>query len=239
MNGTVTGASGGQAPMTNDWASSSGVTAARYRSAGPARQTDGMTSGVTGHLAFPADGFEARWSTGDQHHHDHHHDHHDVHHDDVTLRWENEAWTVTGHVESQQIEYVIRLTAQWQVSQFLLFRDLAEADLWLGTDGHGRWGEVNGAHRPDLDGGTDIALACTPFTHTIPIRRLPLRVGHGAELSVVHVDVETLGVVTAPVRYERLGQRHWRHEHDGAIIEFDVDEYGLPCDLGDTFRRVV
>ena len=28
----------------------------------------------------------------------------------------------------------------------------------LGTDGRGRWGEVNGAHRPELDGATDVAL---------------------------------------------------------------------------------
>lgn len=183
-----------------------------------------MSSHVTGHLALPADGFTARWSSGE-------------HGEELTLQWENEGWTAAGRVGSEQVEYVVRLTAQWQVSQFLLFRDLEEADLWLGTDGHGRWGEVNGAHRTDLDGATDVALACTPFTHAIPIRRLPLRVGHGAELSVLHIDVETLGVVPGPVRYERLADRHWRHEHGGAAVEFDVDRYGLPLDVGDRFRR--
>ena len=42
--------------------------------------------------------------------------------------------------------------------QFLLFRDLDEPDLWLATDGTGRWGEMNGAHRPELDGCYDVHL---------------------------------------------------------------------------------
>lgn len=185
-----------------------------------------MSSDVTGHLALPADGVTAQWSDGE-------------HDERVTLRWENEGWTATGTSESERIDYAVRLTAQWRVSQFLLFRDLEEADLWLGTDGQGRWGEVNGAHRPDLDGATDLFLACAPFTHAIPIRRLPLRTGHGAEISVLRIDVETLGVVPVKVRYERLADRRWLHGTDGDSIEFDVDEHGLPLDIGDRFRRVV
>lgn len=183
-----------------------------------------MNADVTGHLAVPADGLAVRWSTGE-------------HDDHLALRWENEGWTANGRVGEANIEYVLRLTAQWQVSQFLLFRDLEEADLWLGTDGQGRWGEVNGVHRTDLDGATDVALAVTPFPHTVPIRRLPLPVGSGAELSVLQIDVETLGVVPVPVRYERLGERRWRHQLDGETIEFDVDQYGLPLDVGNKVRQ--
>jgi len=183
-----------------------------------------MTSDITGHRALPADGLTTTWSSGD-------------HEQRLTLRWENEAWTATGVLGAERIEFVLRITAQWQVSQFLLFRDLEEADLWLGTDGHGRWGEVNGAHRTDLDGGTDIVLACSPFAHTLPIRRLPLAVGDAADLTGVHIDVETLGVVTAPVRYERVGDRRWRYVRDGATAEFEVDEFGIPLDFAEHVRR--
>ena len=181
---------------------------------------------MTGHRAIPADGTTVAWVTDDGEHGER-----------LTLNWENEGWTAAGTVGRENVEYVLRISAQWRVSQFLLFRDLEEADLWLGTDGQGRWGEVNGAHRTDLDGATDLALDITPFTHALPIRRLPLEVGHAAELSVAHVDVDTLGVVNRPVVYERLADRRWRHEVDGESTEFDVDEFGLPLAIPGRFRR--
>jgi hypothetical protein len=181
-----------------------------------------------GHLPFPADGFTASWATwdgdGDE---------------TVELRWENEAWTVTGHVGRERVDYVLRLSPMWQVRQFILFRDLEEPDLWLATDGHGRWGEMNGAHRVELDGCVDVDLPVTPFTNTLPIRRLPLHVGHTADVNVVHVDVETLEVSVDPQRYTRLDDRRWRFTHltSGWSQDFDVDRYGLVVDYPTLFRR--
>ena len=185
---------------------------------------------VTAHDAFPADGFEAAWETVDGAHTEH-----------LSLRWDNEAWTASGRVGAHDVEYVIRLSPLWQVRQFLLFRDLEEPDLWLGTDGAGRWGEVNGAHRPELDGTRDITLACTPFGHVLPIRRLPLEVGHAAEIRVLDIDVETLGVVPIEVVYERLGERRWhvrRPDTAGGDVDFEVDHHGVPTDVPGRFRRL-
>jgi len=153
--------------------------------------------------------------------------------------WENEAWTATGSVERENVQYVIRLSPMWQVRQFMLFRDLAEPDLWLGTDGHGRWGEMNGAHRTDLDGAYDVAMGCTPFTHTLPIRRVPLEIGDATELSVLQIDVGTLGVVPVRHVYERSARHRWRVTTDGATLEFEVDEFGVVTDLDGHFRRAV
>lgn len=180
------------------------------------------------HTALPADGYTARWQTWDT-----------VHTETLTLRWENEGWTASGEVERERIHYVFRLSPTWHVRQFLLFRDLDEPDLWLATDGHARWGEMNGAHRPELDGCHDIDLACTPFTKTLPIRRLPLDVGDEMELPVISIDVETLAVVPVRHRYRRTAHRRWRHERldTDASTEFDVDEYGLVLDHPDHFRR--
>ena len=188
-----------------------------------------MWAGVTTPLtAFPADGYTARWRTWD-------HEHAET----VTLRWENEGWTATGEVGREAVTYVLRMSATWQIRQFLLFRDLAEPDLWLGADGTGRWGEVNGAHRADLGGCTDIDLTCTPFTNTLPIRRLGLDVGAAADVRSVLVDVESLALVSTNQRYERLAPRRFRYANleSGFSIDLDVDEYGLVHDYPDHFRR--
>jgi hypothetical protein len=156
----------------------------------------------------------------------------------VTLTWDNEGWTASGNVSHHDVEYVIRLSPLWQVRQFLLFRDLDEPDLWLGTDGHGRWGEVNGAHRVDLDGGIDIALVVTPFTHAIPIRRMALDVGQEADTVLLHVDVETLGVVPAAATYRRTGTHEYAVTTEDGARTITVDDHGLPLDDEPRFRRL-
>ncbi len=186
------------------------------------------TAVTTALAAFPADGYTARWQRWEA-------DADEV----LTLRWENEAWTATGEVGRERVSYVLRLSPTWQVRQFLLFRDLDEPDLWLGTDGNGRWGEMNGDHRTDLDGCTELDLSCTPFTNTLPIRRLQLDVGDAADIAVAMIDVETLGVTKVRQRYHHVAERRWEYTNldSGATATFDVDRYGLVRDYPELFRR--
>jgi uncharacterized protein len=184
--------------------------------------------GVLAHTAFPADGFTARWQTWDC-----------AHEEVMTLRWENEGWTATGEVGREKIHYVVRLSPLWQVRQMLLFRDLEEPDLWLATDGSGRWGEMNGAHRTELDGCRDLDLGCTPFTMMLPVRRLPVDVGDEFEVPVIDVDVETLGVARSLRAFTRISARGWIYRESSSSIgrEITVDEYGLALDDPGRYRR--
>ena len=182
---------------------------------------------MSNYTALPASGHVARWTTWDGSD------------DEVTdFRWENEGWTISGLVSRERVQYVLRLSASWQVRQFLLFRDLDDPDLWLATDGTARWGEMNGARRIELDGCYDIDLPCTPFTSTLPIRRLTLQVGDDVELPVVGVDVETLEARAVIHRYMRLGTHRWAFARDDDSVEFDVDKHGLVIDYPGMFRRI-
>jgi hypothetical protein len=174
------------------------------------------------------DGYELTWTTWDG-----------DHSETLRLSWDNEAWTAVGRVGRERVEYVLRLAPTWYVRQFLLFRDLDDPDLWLAIDAAHRWGEINGSYRTEFDGCADIELSCTPFTATVPIRRLGLAVGEAADLDVIDVDVETLAARRTPVRYERLGERTYRRTvpAGGAAREFEVDEFGLVLDERDRFRR--
>jgi hypothetical protein len=175
---------------------------------------------------FPADGFDAAWTTWDG-----------GPGETLALRWENEAWTASIHSGRHAVDYVYRLSPMWQIRQLLLFRDLDEPDLWLGTDGHGRWGEVNGAHRVDLDGTEDIAVSGSAFAHVVPIRRVNVAAGEAVDVSMAEVDVETLGVVPRQFRYHRVDARCWQVTTPSADVEFEVDDFGLPLDLPGDLRR--
>jgi hypothetical protein len=182
---------------------------------------------VSNYTALPASGHTATWAAWDG-------DGGEV----TEFRWENEGWTISGNVDRERVQYVVRLSATWQVRQFLLFRDLEDPDLWLATDGTARWGEMNGAHRVELDGCYDIDLVCTPLTNSLPIRRLPLHVGDSAELPIVVIDVETLDVRAAAHRYMRLDTHRWAFDNADDSVEFEVDQHGLLIDYPGRFRRI-
>ncbi|NDG65847.1 MAG: hypothetical protein EBY23_02815 [Actinobacteria bacterium] len=162
----------------------------------------------------------------------------------VKFRWENEGWTLDCGLGPQRSQVAIRVSAQWGIQQVLLFRDLDDPDLWLATDGSGRWGEVNGAHRTDLDGCHLVAIVGSPITHCIAIRQLPLEVGHGAEIKTAIIDPEKLSVVAGTMRFERIAEHRWRYTRlsptDSSLqelIEVDVDEFGLVLDEPEQFIR--
>ena len=192
--------------------------------------------GVTDLRSFSADGHRVQWaSAGDGNGHGRR-----GFVESFTLEWENEAWTASGRVGRENVQYVIRVAPTWHVRQFMLFRDLDQPDLWLAIDAHHHWGEVNGSYRRELDGCADVELSCTPFTATLPIRRLGLGVGEGADLPVVAVDVETLAAAVVRVRYERTASRSWRRTRlaDGHVREFTVDDHGLVIDEPGRFVRL-
>ena len=186
---------------------------------------------ATAHTAFPADGFTATWATWDG-----------EHTEQLALRWENEAWTASSTVARERFEYIVRLSPLWQARQLLLFRDLDEPDLWLGTDGHGHWGEMNGAHRHDLEGAIDVTVVrdgqpCSAFEHAAPIRRLPIDVGGSFDTRVIEVDVETLGIEPVLRTYRKLATGLWEVAQGGTATEVRVDEFGLPLHVEGRFRR--
>jgi hypothetical protein len=182
----------------------------------------------THYLALPASGHKASWTLADSTHQSH-----------VDLLWENEGWTANGVLGSENAHYVIRMSALWVVQQFLLFRDLDEPDLWLATDGRGRWGEMNGEHRTELDGCIDIDLQGTPFTNSILTHRLPLYVGHSSTQNVITVDTETLGVTVVPQMYTRVDTHRWQYISllQNKSVEVVVDEFGFVIDEPGAFSR--
>ncbi len=113
----------------------------------------------------------------------------------------------------------------------------------LGTDGW-RW-TVDGTHRPILDGVTDVDVAATPLTNTIPIRRLGhLGVGEEAVMAVAWIDVPTLVVRRVQQTYTRLepvdGMDAWRYEdldHGGFTLLVDAD--GVVVDYQGFATRVL
>jgi hypothetical protein len=101
----------------------------------------------------------------------------------------------------------------------------------------GRW-LVNGEHRGDLDGATEIDIQATPLTNTLPIRRLDLAVGESVDIDTAWIAVPALTVVRDPQRYTRVGERQWLYESRDSDFRavLTVDDEGVVLDYPGLFR---
>jgi len=110
----------------------------------------------------------------------------------------------------------------------------------LSGDGEGHWRDASGP-LPHLDGAIDVDLPLTPFTNTLPIRRLGLAAGAAADLAVVYIRMPEFTVTRDKQRYTCLAPlRRYRYQSldSDFMREIDVDRDGLVVTYPDLFRRL-
>ncbi len=114
----------------------------------------------------------------------------------------------------------------------------------LQSDGNGIWTNDTNELVEDLKGCIDIDISITPFTNTIPIRRLLLKVGESKEIKVVYVDIYNYSLTPVKQRYtcldSNLNGHKYRYENlnNEFTTEFFVDKEGVVIDYPDLFERV-
>lgn len=111
------------------------------------------------------------------------------------------------------------------------------ARLEILSDGAGHWRHADGHAIPQLAGCVDTDVSMTPFTNTLAIRRLGLKVGEAAEIKVAYIFVPDLTLRAAPQRYTRLAERLWRFESLDFTADLTVDEEGFVVEYPGLFRR--
>jgi hypothetical protein len=107
------------------------------------------------------------------------------------------------------------------------------------------WRTAEGVEVAELAAAIDVDIAATPFTNTLPIRRLRLEPEQPQELTVVYVEVEpTLSVRAARQRYTRRAITGAADRFLYESLESDfarelvVDPNGLVVDYPGLWRRV-
>jgi uncharacterized protein len=112
----------------------------------------------------------------------------------------------------------------------------------IASDGAGRWSDHAGTQLPELAGAIDVDLSATPFTNTLPIRRLGLRSGQSETIQVVYVQFPDLTVTIDRQCYTCLEPgRRYRHESVDSDFtrEIEVDGNGLVMAYPGLFRRAL
>jgi hypothetical protein len=126
--------------------------------------------------------------------------------------------------------YTIRCDARWRVRQVEV-RVAGGVHLVLRADGEGRWSGKNGDPLPLLDGCIDVDLTCTPFTNTLPIRRLNDALRVRQEITVAYITLPEASVMPSRQAYTKLDANRYLFESISnpfrAEIETDADGFVL------------
>jgi len=141
-----------------------------------------------------------------------------------------------------RVSYRMVIAADWRVRSLRIASEQPDGSaigLVLQTDGAGNWTDGSGTPLDELQGCLDVDIAVTPFTNTLPIRRLRLVPGHTETIRVVYVPVPSLDVSPWEQRYTALEDGRVRYEsvQSGFSRELEVDTSGLVMSYPGLFRR--
>jgi uncharacterized protein len=144
-----------------------------------------------------------------------------------------------------RIRYQINCDSRWQVRKVVVQSvDENEQILSFASDGLGNWTDESGNPISEFHGCLDVDITATPFTNTLPIRRLGLRTGESAEIQVVYFTIPKMRVSVVPQWYTCLetgstgGKYKFESLDSGFTAVITVDTDGLVENYPGLFRRV-
>ncbi len=147
-------------------------------------------------------------------------------------------WRLAGAVLTawSGFRYEIDLDEDWHTrTTSIEMQHGTEPPRWLRLvpESDGRWwAERDGGHRREhvtfAHGLVDVDLGRRPATNTLPIRRLPMKVGATVECTAVRVRCPDLAVEPLAQRYTGLDECRYRYASEGEFVAaLDVDALGL------------
>jgi hypothetical protein len=142
--------------------------------------------------------------------------------------------------ENFRLHYRITCDDRFHVKevQIELLGDSENRKLHLIADGN--WSDENESPLPQISGCFEIDISATPFTNTIPIRRLQLTPESIAELQVAYIEIPSLKVTKVDQRYTCINE--YLYKYEGLFRNFEanlpLDKDYLVLDYPETFRRI-
>ena len=150
--------------------------------------------------------------------------------------------TIVGYYKQKiyRVEYQIITNQDWETVFFQIdSRHSNQHQLVrFEGDGNGNW-KSNGKKAEQFNGCIDIDIPLTPFTNTLPIRRLRLSQHQAQEIEVIYCDLLEQQIRPVRQKYTCLSGTAYHYENIPNDFEATilVDELGLVIDYPSLFVR--
>ena len=144
-----------------------------------------------------------------------------------------------------RIAYEVRCDANWRVRTARVGVPGEPPKVELLSEGRGNWSGPEGRALSYLERCEYVDISETPFTNTLPIRRLDLTPGESAEICVAYFEGTELQPWPEPQRYTRLqtdsdcGLYRFVSLDGGFTADLPVDADGLVFDYPRLFKRAM
>ena len=140
-----------------------------------------------------------------------------------------------------QMRYRLRCLENYQVFRVMITLS-GHRHLDLARLSTGQWRGNNNEPLPLLDGCHDIDISATPFTNTLPIRRLDWQAGQSRSLDMVYIRIPELTIERVTQQYTCLeksehGSR-FEYSQPGFSAILPVDADGFVQNYPNLFRRL-
>lgn len=142
-----------------------------------------------------------------------------------------------------RLSYEVRCDPYWRVRAARVGVPGEPPRVELLSDGEGNWTGSDGRTVTYLKGCEYVDISETPFTNTLPIRRLDLAPGESAKIAVAYFDGAELQPWQEPQRYTCLktgsegGVYRFLSLDGGFTADLPVDSDGLVLDYPGLFKR--
>ena len=144
-----------------------------------------------------------------------------------------------------RVAYEVHCDASWRVRAARVGIPGEPPKVEVLSDGEGNWATYDGRAVAYLEGCEYVDISETPFTNTLPIRRLGLAPGESADISVAYFDGTVLQPWPEPQRYTCLernaqgGLYRFLSLDGGFTADLPVDADGLVVDYPGLFKRTL
>jgi hypothetical protein len=150
--------------------------------------------------------------------------------------------TIIGHYEEKiyKVEYHIKTNANWETIFFEIICRLNNQTQTISgeSDGKGNWSK-GGQPLEQFKGCIDIDISLTPFTNTLPIRRLQLQPRQSREIQVLYCNLLSAQTIRVRQQYTCVSTNIFRYENIPNDFEaaIQVDASGFVVDYPSLFVR--
>ncbi len=127
------------------------------------------------------------------------------------------------------MDYKLEINPNWSISNFEINYEVNNIkNVIKGNKANNEW-IINDKIEKELLGVDFIDISLSPFTNSLPINNLNLKIGEEKIIDVIYLNILESEINLVKQKYKRIGEKIFKYENipNDFEAEIEIDEFGL------------